>query len=66
MSKSLFKKSNPLNWFKHKKDGPAPETPVAPTPDDEAARIAEERRYQRRFGRRGRTGTVLSEGGQLG
>jgi hypothetical protein len=38
----------------------------APVPDDEQARIARMREYQRRFGRAGRQGTMLSAGLTLG
>jgi|2_EtaG_2_1085320.scaffolds.fasta_scaffold00765_2 hypothetical protein len=52
--------------FKSKKP-PAPEPePVAPIPDEELDQVAQERDYQRRYGGRGRVGTVLSAGGKLG
>ncbi len=44
---------------------PEPE-PVAPIPDDEMTRVNQERAYQRRYGRKGRAGTVLSMGNTLG
>lgn len=45
---------------------PEPE-PVAPIPDDELSRIEKERDYQRRYGGKGRSGTVLTNSsGSLG
>lgn len=37
-------------------------TPVAPTPDDDEEQASKEREYQRQYGKRGRSGTVLSDG----
>lgn len=48
------------------KQRPPPEEPVAPIPDDEVERINQERKSQRRYGGRGRSGTVLTGGTQLG
>ncbi len=39
------------------------ETPIAPIPDDETEQMSQERKYQRRYGGRGRSGTVLQQGG---
>ena len=40
--------------------------PVAPIPDEIMSRVSKERDYQRRYGRKGRSGTVLSAGNTLG
>ena len=44
---------------------PAP-VPVAPIPDDELEQANQEREYQRKYGRRGRSGTVLTGDSKLG
>ena len=38
---------------------PEPE-PVAPIPDEDLERVKQEREYQRRYGGKGRSGTVLT------
>ncbi|QDP48907.1 MAG: hypothetical protein Unbinned7794contig1000_51 [Prokaryotic dsDNA virus sp.] len=43
------------------KKTPTPEPePVAPIPDEDVARLEQEKDYQRRYGGKGRTGTVLT------
>jgi len=48
--------------FKSKKPKQPPPEPVAPVPDEELELLQRERDYQRRFGNKGRSGTVLSMG----
>ena len=42
------------------------EVPIAPIPDDQIEQANQERDYQRKYGKRGRSGTVLSTGNKLG
>ena len=45
---------------------PAPETPAAPDLDSNAVQAKAERDAQRKYGKAGRSGTVLSQSNQLG
>jgi hypothetical protein len=45
---------------------PKDTAPIAPIPDDETVKREQEREAKRRYGGRGRSGTVLSQGNQLG
>ena len=44
----------------------APKPKVAPTPDEEASRIAKERMMKKKYGKSGRAGTMLTDGAKLG
>lgn len=48
--------------FGSKKPKKAKPEPVAPVPDEELELLLRERDYQRRYGGKGRSGTVLSMG----